>query len=109
VFLLRRELPLAAPLGGPVPVSIFWGTCVEPTHAPESLKLNFFLLWRELLAGLRHAARIADRAKPLWLLRTDASEIPLDTAKPLRAKASPNEHALVNSFNAQMTASFAGG
>ena len=45
----------------------------------------------------------------LAVLRTDADEILVDAAKPLRANAGPNEHGLVNGFNAQMTAIFAGG
>ncbi len=43
------------------------------------------------------------------VLRTDADEILVDAAKPLRANVGPNEHGLVNGFNAQMTAIFAGG
>ena len=43
------------------------------------------------------------------MLRTDADEILVDAAKPLRANAGPNEDGLVNGFNAQMTAIFAGG
>jgi uncharacterized oxidoreductase len=43
------------------------------------------------------------------VLRTDADEILVDAAKPLRANVGPKEHGLVNSFNAQMTAVFAGG
>ena len=43
------------------------------------------------------------------VLRTDADEILVEAAKPLRANAGPNEHDLVNGFNAQMTAIFAGG
>jgi uncharacterized oxidoreductase len=42
------------------------------------------------------------------VLRTDADEILVDAAKPLRANAGPNEHGLVNGFNAQMMAIFAG-
>ncbi len=43
------------------------------------------------------------------VLRTDADEILIDAAKPLRANVGPNEHGLVNGFNAQMTAIFAAG
>ena len=43
------------------------------------------------------------------VLGTDANEILVDAAKPLRANAGPNEHSLVNGFNAQMMAIFAGG
>jgi uncharacterized oxidoreductase len=43
------------------------------------------------------------------VLRTDAEEILVDAAKPLRANVGPNEHGLVNDFNAQMMAIFAGG
>ena len=42
-------------------------------------------------------------------LGTDADEILVDAAKPLRANPGANEHVLVNSFNAQMMAIFAGG
>ena len=42
------------------------------------------------------------------VLGTDADEILIDAAKPLRANAGPNEHGLVNGFNAQMMAIFAG-
>jgi uncharacterized oxidoreductase len=42
------------------------------------------------------------------LLRTDADEILVDAANPLRANAGPNEHDLVNAFNAQMMAILAG-
>jgi uncharacterized oxidoreductase len=42
------------------------------------------------------------------LLRTDADEILVDAANPLRANAGPNEHGLVNAFNAQMMAILAG-
>ncbi|HLZ84250.1 MAG TPA: SDR family NAD(P)-dependent oxidoreductase [Caulobacteraceae bacterium] len=41
-------------------------------------------------------------------LRTDADEILVEAAKPLRANAGPGEHGLVNGFNEQMTAIFAG-
>jgi uncharacterized oxidoreductase len=43
------------------------------------------------------------------VLRTDADEILIDAAKPLRANVGPNEHGMVDGFNAQMTAIFAGG
>jgi uncharacterized oxidoreductase len=43
------------------------------------------------------------------VLGTDADEILVEAAKPLRANAGPNEHGLVNGVNAQMTAMFAGG
>jgi uncharacterized oxidoreductase len=43
------------------------------------------------------------------VLRTDADEILVEAAKPLRANAGPYEHALVNAFNAQMAAVFADG
>src|ERR1700736_5753505 len=59
----------------------------------------------------------AERAMPLdqfieetiAVLRTDADEILVDAAKPLRANVGPDEHGLVNGFNAQMMAIFAGG
>src|SRR5580693_8086736 len=41
------------------------------------------------------------------VLATDADEILVEAARPLRANAGPNEHGLVNGFNAQMTAVFA--
>jgi uncharacterized oxidoreductase len=47
-------------------------------------------------------------AETMTVLRTDAVEILVDTAKPLRANVGPNEHGLVNGFNARMTAIFAG-
>src|SRR5271155_349777 len=40
------------------------------------------------------------------VLETDADEILIDAAKPLRANVGPNEHGLVNGFNAQMMAVF---
>lgn len=43
------------------------------------------------------------------LLRTDADEILVDAAMPLRTNVGPNEHGLVNGFNTQMAAIFAGG
>jgi uncharacterized oxidoreductase len=43
------------------------------------------------------------------VLGTDVDEILVDAAKPLRANVGPNEHGLVNGFNAQMTAMFAEG
>jgi uncharacterized oxidoreductase len=42
-------------------------------------------------------------------LGTDSDEILVEAAKPLRANPGPNAHGLVNGFNAQMTAIFAGG
>jgi uncharacterized oxidoreductase len=42
------------------------------------------------------------------VLGTDADEILVDAAMPLRANAGPNEHGLVNRYNAQMMAIFAG-
>jgi uncharacterized oxidoreductase len=59
----------------------------------------------------------AERAMPLErfidetiaLLRTDADEILVEAAKPLRANAGPNQHGLVNAFSAQMMTLFAGG
>jgi uncharacterized oxidoreductase len=43
------------------------------------------------------------------VLRTDADEILIDAAKPLRANVVPNEHGLVSGFNEQMMAIFTGG
>ena len=43
------------------------------------------------------------------VLGTDIDEILVDAAKPLRANPGPNEHRLVNGFNAQMMAIFVGG
>jgi uncharacterized oxidoreductase len=62
-------------------------------------------------------SREAEQAMPLdqfidetiAVLQTDADEILIDAAKPLRANVGPNEHGLVNSFNTQMMAIFAGG
>jgi uncharacterized oxidoreductase len=59
----------------------------------------------------------AEQAMPLQqfieetiaVLGTDTEEILVDAARPLRANAGPDEHALVDGFNAQMTALFAGG
>lgn len=42
------------------------------------------------------------------VLGTDADEILIDAAKPLRANVGPNEHGFVNGFNAQMMTIFAG-
>jgi uncharacterized oxidoreductase len=39
-------------------------------------------------------------------LETDADEILVDRARPLRDNAGPNEHALVDGFNAQLMALF---
>jgi uncharacterized oxidoreductase len=58
----------------------------------------------------------AEQAMPLGqfieetiaVLRTDADEILVDAAKPLRANAGANEHALVNRFNTKMAALFSG-
>jgi uncharacterized oxidoreductase len=57
-------------------------------------------------------SREAEQAMPLdqfieetiAVLGTAADEILVEAAKPLRANAGPNEHGLVNGFNAQMTA-----
>src|ERR1700738_2556580 len=43
------------------------------------------------------------------VLGTDADEILIHAAKPLRANVGPNEHGFVNGFNAQMMTIFAGG
>jgi uncharacterized oxidoreductase len=43
------------------------------------------------------------------VLATESDEILVDAAKPMRANAGPNEHGLVNGFNAQMAAIFARG
>src|ERR1700731_3877630 len=48
-------------------------------------------------------------SEAIKILGTDADEILVDAAKPLRANAGPNEHGLVNGFNAQMTSIFPGG
>ena len=42
-------------------------------------------------------------AETIAVLGTDADEILVDGARPLRANPGPGEHGLVNSFNAQMT------
>jgi uncharacterized oxidoreductase len=44
----------------------------------------------------------------ITVLGTDADEILIDAAKPLRDNVGPNEHGFVNGFNAQMMAIFAG-
>lgn len=43
----------------------------------------------------------------LELLATEADEIVVDAATPLRVNAGPDEHALVDAFNAQLVAHFA--
>jgi uncharacterized oxidoreductase len=43
----------------------------------------------------------------LDVLGTDADEILVEAAKPLRANPGPHEHALVNGFNEQMLKLFA--
>jgi uncharacterized oxidoreductase len=61
-------------------------------------------------------SREAEQAMPLdqfieetiAVLGTDADEILVDAAKLLRNNPGPGEHGLVNGFNAQMTAVFAG-
>src|ERR1700676_4660837 len=58
----------------------------------------------------------AEQAMPLGqfieqtiaVLGTDSDEILIDAARPLRANVGPNEHGLVNGFNAQMMAIFSG-
>jgi uncharacterized oxidoreductase len=47
-------------------------------------------------------------AETIAVLATDADEILVEAAKPLRANAGPNEHVFVDRFNTQMTALFAG-
>jgi uncharacterized oxidoreductase len=42
-------------------------------------------------------------------LGSDADEVLVEAAKPLRNNAGPSEHGLVNGFNAQMVALFSGG
>jgi len=46
-------------------------------------------------------------SETLDLLGTDADEILVEAAKPLRANPGPEEHALVNGFNQQMLKLFA--
>ena len=46
-------------------------------------------------------------AETLAVLDTDADEILVEGAKAFRANPGPNEHALINGFNAQMTPIFA--
>jgi uncharacterized oxidoreductase len=48
-------------------------------------------------------------AETIAVLATDADEILVEVAKPLRANVGPNEHVLVDRFNTQMTALFASG
>jgi uncharacterized oxidoreductase len=45
-------------------------------------------------------------AETLQILETDADEIVVEAAKPLRANPGPQEHALVNGFNQQMVELF---
>ena len=45
-------------------------------------------------------------AETLQVLETDADEILVEAAKPLRANPGPQEHALVNGFNQQMVELF---
>ena len=45
-------------------------------------------------------------AEAIAILGTDADEIVIDAAKPLRANVGPNEHGLVAGFNKQMLAVF---
>jgi uncharacterized oxidoreductase len=45
-------------------------------------------------------------AETMDVLGTDADEILVDAAKPLRANPGPNEHGLVNGFNDQLLALF---
>ena len=47
-------------------------------------------------------------AETMDLLASDAEEIVVEGAKPLRNNPGPGEHALVNRFNAQMAANFSG-
>lgn len=46
-------------------------------------------------------------AETMAVLATDADEILVDSAKPLRDNVGPDEHDFVNAFNAQMAAVFA--
>jgi uncharacterized oxidoreductase len=46
-------------------------------------------------------------AETLAVLGTDADEILVEAAKPMRANPGPDEHGLVNGFNAQMAEVFA--
>jgi uncharacterized oxidoreductase len=48
-------------------------------------------------------------SETIAVLGTESDEILVEGARPLRANAGPDEHALVKRFNAQMTAIFAGG
>ena len=45
-------------------------------------------------------------AETLQVLETEADEIVVEAAKPLRANPGPQEHALVNGFNQQMVQLF---
>jgi uncharacterized oxidoreductase len=61
-------------------------------------------------------SREAERAMPLdqfiaeaiKVLGTDANEIVVEAAKPMRNNAGPSEHSFVNEFNAIMLALFSG-
>lgn len=48
-------------------------------------------------------------AETMAVFGTDADEIVVEGAKAFRSNAGPNEHSLVNSFNAHMSALLAGG
>lgn len=48
-------------------------------------------------------------AETMAVLETDADEILVDAARPMRDNAGPAEHALVNGFNTQVSAIFGGG
>jgi short-subunit dehydrogenase involved in D-alanine esterification of teichoic acids len=55
--------------------------------------------------GLAEAQFIAEAIK---VLGTDASEIVVEAAKPMRNNAGPGEQGFVNEFNARMLAFFSG-
>jgi uncharacterized oxidoreductase len=48
-------------------------------------------------------------AETMAVLETDADEVLVDAARPMRDNAGPNEHALVDGFNAQVAGIFGGG
>jgi hypothetical protein len=45
---------------------------------------------------------------PAWASQGDANEIVIEAAKPMRNNPGPDEHSLVNEFNAHMLALFSG-
>jgi uncharacterized oxidoreductase len=107
-----------------------YGAASNILHADSSAVLEHIGIYRTPDVKLTHSGLLewlplsllmnsqeAEQAMPLEqfidetisVLRTDADEILVEAAKPLRANAGPHEHGLVNGFNAQMMATFARG